>query len=194
MANYKRRSKINPKIIFNNILKNTQNALVIGENNFDIVEVLKSKNIILKELEENKENKIINSLENFEDNKFEVIILNLELSNFEDIKSIILNLINKSNYCVIRFRNNNHDEKITKKVLINKIIKDENIKIFKKIFGKQNKISNSIFFKPFAYYTVYFITKNTYATNFELSLMERIKSFIILLNKKITFAIWKVKS
>jgi len=190
MSNYyKSRPKINSKIIFNSIPVNTKNALVIGENSSDIIEVLKSKKISTEEFQEKNEPKILNFLNKYEDNKFEVIILNIELSDFHDIKTIISTLINKSNYSVIRFRNNNHNKKITKKTLINNIIKKQNISIFNKVFGKKNKISSSIFFKPFAYYTVYFITKNTYAINFGLSPLEKIKKFLNLSNKEINFTL-----
>lgn len=185
MINYKSRPKINSKIIFNNILDNTKNALVIGENDSDIIEILKSKKISVDEFIEKDETKILNFLYTHEDNKFEVIILNFELCDFQNISTIISTLINKSNYSVIRFRNNNHDKKTTKKTLINNIIKQQKINIFKKIFGKKNKISSSILFKPFAYYTVYFITKNTYAINFGLSPLDKIKKFLSLPNKEI---------
>ncbi|MDD2839766.1 MAG: hypothetical protein PHY80_01375 [Rickettsiales bacterium] len=189
MINYKSRPKINSKIIFNNVPKNTKNALVIGENSSDIIEVLKSKKITTSEFTENDEKKILNFLNKHEDNKFELIILNSELCDFQDINTIISTLINKSNYSVIRFRNNNHNKKITKKTLINNIIKQQKISIFKKIFGKQNKISNSIIFKPFAYYTVYFITKNTYAINFVLTPLEKIKSFLNISSEKINLTL-----
>lgn len=184
MINYRSRPKINSKIIFNNIPSNTKNALVIGENSSDIIEVLKTKKISLDEFVEKDERKILNFLDTYEDNKFEVIILNLELCDFQNISAIISTLINKSSYSVVRFRNNNHNEKITKKTLINNIIKQQSISVFKKIFGKKNKISNNILFKPFAYYTVYFITKNTYAINFSLSPLDKIKKFLSLLGKE----------
>lgn len=189
MSNYNSRPKINSKIIFNNIPKNTKNALVIGNNSSDITEVLKSKGIIFDELSENNETKILKFLNEYDDNKFEVIILNLELSDFHNINVVISTIIKKSNYSVIRFRNNNHNKKTTKKVLINNIIKQQNISVFKRVFGKKNKISNSIFFKPFAYYTVYFITKNTYAINFGLSPLEKIKRLIASPSKEVNLTL-----
>lgn len=196
MSNYKHRPKINPKIIFNNVENNTSNALIIGENNSDIIEILISKNVKFDEIVEKNEIKILKSLEEFEDDKFEVIIFNLELSNFHNIQLIISKLIQKSNYSIVRFRNNDHGRKKTKKSIINNIIKQENIKVFKKVFGRKNRISESILFKPFAYYTVYFITKNTYAVNFELSLVEKIKKLMFLANniQLKRSNIWKIKN
>ena len=46
MDSYKSRPKINPKIIFNYLLPDTKKALIIGNNNSDIIEILKElKNI-----------------------------------------------------------------------------------------------------------------------------------------------------
>lgn len=187
MEDYKTRSKINSKIIFNEVSEKTKNALVIGNNNMDLIEVLKLKKISTTEFNETNEKELINFLSNLEENKFELIILNYELSNFYNIKCIIDKIVEKSNYSVIRFRNNNHNGKQTKKKLINRILKKENINIFKKVYGKMNTISSCILFKPFAYYSVYFISKDKYATNTILSPINKIKSYLKSIGKKMVF-------
>lgn len=187
MENYKTRSKINSKIIFNEISENTKSALVIGNNNSDLVEVLKLKKVPVQEFNETNEKELINFLNNLDENKFELIILNYELSNFYNIKFIIDKIVEKSSYGVIRFRNNNHNGKQTKKKLINKILKKDNINIFKRIYGKMNIVSSCILFKPFAYYSVYFISKNKYATNTILSPINKIKNYLKSIGKKMVF-------
>ena len=49
MDSYKNRPKINPKIIFNYLLPDTKKALIIGNNNSDIIEILKQKRITFSE-------------------------------------------------------------------------------------------------------------------------------------------------
>lgn len=187
MENYKTRSKINSKIIFNKVSEKTKSALVIGNNNSDLVEVLKLKNVPVKEFNETNEKELINFLNNLDENKFELIVLNYELSNFYNVKCIIEKIVEKSNYSIIRFRNNNHNGKQTKKKLINKILKKDNINIFKRIYGKMNIVSSCILFKPFAYYSVYFISKNKYATNTILSPINKIKNYLKSIGKKMVF-------
>ncbi len=181
--NYNERPKINPKIIFNNIDSSVKTALIIGKNNSDIVEILKSKKVNIDEFQKDNEKEIINFLNDKEDNTYDIIILNFELSNFHKIRIIINLLIDKSLCSIIRFRSHNVNKtKITKKDKIDKIIKVENINIIRKFYAKQNFVSKSIFFKPLSYYTVYFITKNKLALNFEPSYTDKIKN--ILLYKK----------
>lgn len=181
MENYKHRPKINPKIIFNNINKEVRSVLIIGNDNSDVLELLKFKNIPNKEFLEIKEINIINFLLDQEDNKFDLIIFNLELSNFFKIKQIIELLLKKGSRVVIRFRNKNHGKhKTTKRKIINQIIKKDKITILEKIYSKYNFFSECFLFKPFAYYTVYFITKNDLALNFELSFFNKLKKIIFL--------------
>ena len=51
MDSYKSRPKINPKIIFNYLLPDTKKALIIGNNNSDIIEILKQKRITFLKIE-----------------------------------------------------------------------------------------------------------------------------------------------
>ena len=177
--NYKSRPKINSKIIFNNIPKGTKNVLVIGNNNSDIIEILRVKGINFDESNSCDEQEILDYLSYIDDNKFEVIILNLELSNFCKIRKIIEAVVAKSVYALIRFRNNNHNNKITKKEKINNIIKVDKIAIIKKVYGRKNFITENVILKYFTYYTVYFITKNKLGLNYELSLTNKIKKFFL---------------
>lgn len=173
---YNTRPKINPKVIFSDILEDTKNSLVIGSNNSDIVEILKQKRIKLEEFEIDDENKIIEFLSDKDDKNYDSIILNFELCNYNKIKDLLNKLLEKSKYSIIRFRNHNHHNKITKKKMIAKIIKSENIYVIKKFYSKRNFVSKSIFFRPFAYYSIYFIAKeeqnpiiNTTSTKFKLN-------------------------
>ena len=50
MDSYKSRPKINPKIIFNYLLPDTKKALIIGNNNSDIIEILKQKRITFSQI------------------------------------------------------------------------------------------------------------------------------------------------
>ncbi len=184
IMSYNDRPKINPKIIFNNVDSNIDNALIIGNNNSDIVEILKSKKIDVEEFQNNKEKEILDFLNSKENNKYNVIIFNFELSNFHRLRIIINALLAKSNYCIIRFRNHNvSNTKITKKDRIYKIINIEKINVLKKFYSKKNFVSKSILFKPFSYYTVYFITKDKPALNFELSFIGKIKKILLSLKR-----------
>ena len=176
---YKSRPKINSKIIFNNMPRGTKNALIIGNNNSDIIEILKLREIAFDELISVDEMEIINFLSYLEDKKYEVIILNLEMCNFYKIRKIIEMLITKSFYSIVRFRNNNHDNKITKKKKINNIIKVDRINIIKKFYGRKNFVFVNPLFKYFSYYTVYFLTKNKLGLNFELSMNDKIKKYFL---------------
>ncbi len=181
--NYKTRPKINPKIIFNNLLPDTKTSLIIGKNNSDIVEILKSKKIEYKEFQDEDEKAIVEFLSQQEDKKYDVAIFNFELCNYHRLKNIINLLLNKSNYSIIRFRNHNVSPvKITKKRRICRIIRHEKINVFKKFYSKKNFVTKNILFKPFAYYTVYFMTKNKPALNFEICITDKIKK--ILFSKK----------
>lgn len=183
--NYKIRPKINPKIIFNNLLPDTKTSLIIGKNNSDILEILKSKKIEYKEFQDENEKAIVEFLSEQEDRKYDVIIFNFELCNYDKLKNIINLLLDKSNYSVIRFRN--HDispTKITKKRRIYEIISHEKINVFKKLYSKKNFFTKNILFKPFAYCTIYFMTKNKPALNFEICITDRIKK--ILFSKKVS--------
>ena len=114
--NYKTRPKINSKIIFYHLLSNTKSALVVGNNNSDILEILKQRKISYTEFKEIAENDIINLLENKKDKSLDCIILNLELCNYHKLKTILSLLVQKSNYALIRFRNHNiSSTKVTKK-------------------------------------------------------------------------------
>ena len=178
--NYNNRPKINPKIIFNNVDSTVKNALIIGSNNSDIVEILKAKKISVSEFSNHEEKEILDFLESKEDNKYDIIILNYELSNFHGIKNLINSMVAKGGYVIIRFRNHNVSKvKISKKGKIYKIINDEKITIFKKFYSKYNFVSKSILFKPFAYCTVLFITKNKFALNFEPCFWGKIKKLIV---------------
>ena len=87
--NYKTRPKINPKIIFNNLLPDTKTSLIIGKNNSDIVEILKSKKIEYKEFQDEDEKTIVEFLSQQEDKKYDAAIFNFELCNYHRLKNII---------------------------------------------------------------------------------------------------------
>lgn len=182
MNNYKSRPKINSKIIFNDILSNTNTALVIGMNNSDIIAVLQNKKITTQELNVIDEDVIIDYLKDKNDKDFDVIIFNLELSNYRKLNTLIPLLTDKSIYAIIRYRNKNRPYKTTKKHKINKIIKDSNINILKRLYVQKNIVSKSIFFKFFAYCTVLFITRHNIAIHTENILNDKIKK--IIFNKK----------
>lgn len=191
--NYKTRPKINPKIIFDNLLPNTKTALIIGKNNSDIVEILKMKKIEFKEFQNDDEKAIIEFLSMQDDKSFDIIMFNLELCNYHKLKTMINLFLSKSDYSIIRFRN--HDaspSKITKKEKIYKIIKSQKINVLKKFYSKNNFFTKNILFKPFSYCSIYFIRKNKPALNFEFCVIDKIKKFLfskrriekLVINKK----------
>lgn len=183
--NYKTRPKINSKIIFYHLLPNTKNALIIGNNNSDILEILKQKKISSTECREMDENNIISFLENKKDKSLDCIILNLELCNFHKLKAILSLLVRKSNYALIRFRNHNiSSNKVTKKKRIEKIIYKEKIDVIKKFYGKKNFVCSCFPFKFFSYYTVYFIQRDQLMVTYEISLTEKLKKFILSFKKR----------
>ena len=173
MDSYKNRPKINPKIIFNYLLPDTKKALIIGNNNSDIIEILKQKRIAFSENRNIKEKQLIEYLETLQNKEFSIIILNLELCNYNRINKILKLLVDKSNYSIIRFRNHNANTlKVSKK------------KKIKKFYGRKNYICNSFLFSYIAYYTVYFITRDAIHLNYEVSFIEKIKNLLLSLKKE----------
>ncbi len=179
--NYKTRPKINPKIIFNDILPDTKTSLIIGKNNSDIVEILKSKQIEYTEFQDESEGAIFEFLNEQNDKSYDAIIFNFELCNYHRLENIINLLLNKSKYSIIRFRNHDiNSTKITKKKTIYKIFKSQKINIIKRFYSKQNFFTKNILFRPFAYYTICFITKDKPSLNFEVSIVSKIKKLLFL--------------
>ena len=177
MDNYKSRPKINPKIIFDYLLPDTKKALIIGNNNSDIIEILKQKRIAFFENRKVEEKQLIEYLETLQNKEFSVIILNLELCNYHKINTILKLLVDKSSYSIIRFRNHNVNVlKVSKKKRIKKLIRRYNINIIKKFYGRKNYIYRNFLFSRITYYTVYFITRDTVHLNYEISFTEKIKS------------------
>ena len=185
MDSYKSRPKINPKIIFNYLLPDTKKALIIGNNNSDIIEILKQKRITFSENRNIKEKQLIEYLETLQNKEFSIIILNLELCNYNRINKILKLLVDKSNYSIIRFRNHNANTlKVSKKKKIKKLINRYKINIIKKFYGRKNYICNSFLFSYIAYYTVYFITRDAIHLNYEVSFIEKIKNLLLSLKKE----------
>ena len=185
MDSYKSRPKINPKIIFNYLLPDTKKALIIGNNNSDIIEILKQKRIAFSENRNIKEKQLIEYLETLQNKEFSIIILNLELCNYNRINTILKLLVDKSNYSIIRFRNHNANTlKVSKKKKIKKLINRYKINIIKKFYGRKNYICNSCLFSYIAYYTVYFITRDAIHLNYEVSFIEKIKNILLSLKKE----------
>ena len=185
MDSYKSRPKINPKIIFNYLLPDTKKALIIGNNNSDIIEILKQKRIAFSENRNIKEKQLIGYLETLQNKEFSIIILNLELCNYNRINKILKLLVDKSNYSIIRFRNHNANNlKVSKKKKIKKLINRYKINIIKKFCGRKNYICNSFLFSYIAYYTVYFITRDAIHLNYEVSFIEKIKNILLSLKKE----------
>lgn len=183
--NYNIRPKINSKIIFYHLLPDTKHTLLIGNNNDDILEILKQKKISCVEFKSLDEKSIIDFLEKQKDKGFDCIILNLELCNYHKLKLILSLLVEKSKYSLIRFRNHNiSDKKVTKRKRIKKIIYKERISVIKRFYGKRNFICNCLLFKFFSYYTVYFIKRNEIRLNYELSLSEKVRKFIFSFRKE----------
>lgn len=195
MDSYKSRPKINPKIIFDYLLPDTKNALIIGNNNSDIIEILKQKRIAFFESRKVEEKQLIEYLETLQNREFSVIILNLELCNYHKINTILKLLVDKSNYSIIRFRNYNINTlKVSKKQRIKKIINKYKINVLKKFYGKKNYICKSFLFSHIAYYTVYFITRDVIHLNYEISFTEKIKNFFLSLKKESIGLIIKEKN
>lgn len=185
MDNYKSRPKINPKIIFDYLLPDTKKALIIGNNNSDIIEILKQKRIAFFENRTVEEKQLIEYLETLQNKEFSVIILNLELCNYHKINTILKLLIDKSSYSIIRFRNHNVNVlKVSKKKRIKKLIRRYNINIIKKFYGRKNYIYRNFLFSRITYYTVYFITRDTVHLNYEISFTEKIKNFLLSFRKE----------
>mgnify|MGYP004587420777 CR=1 FL=1 len=185
MDNYKSRPKINPKIIFDYLLPDTKKALIIGNNNSDIIEILKQKRIAFFENRTVEEKQLIEYLETLQNKEFSVIILNLELCNYHKINTILKLLVDKSSYSIIRFRNHNVNVlKVSKKKRIKKLIRRYNINIIKKFYGRKNYIYRNFLFSRITYYTVYFITRDTVHLNYEISFTEKIKNFLLSFRKE----------
>lgn len=189
--NYNSRPKINSKIIFNHVPENTKNVLIIGENNSDIVEIIKQKKIKFDELHSGDEREILNYLSEKQDKKISIIILNLELCNFANIEKIINAVTDKSEYSIIRFRNKTKKSKVSKRKKICGILNSNRINILKKFYSKKNFVSSSLLFKPFSYYSVYFISRDKPALNHEPSFVEKIKNLILSKKEMTKLAIMK---
>ena len=102
MDSYKSRPKINPKIIFNYLLPDTKKALIIGNNNSDIIEILKQKRITFSENRNIKEKQFIEYLETLQNKEFSIIILNLELCNYNRINTILKFFVSKFTFFSLR--------------------------------------------------------------------------------------------
>jgi len=177
--NYKTRPRINPKIIFYDLLPSTRTSLVIGKDNSDIVEVLKSKDVMYEEFKHETEGEIVEFLNGKADKKYDVLIFNSELCDYHGLRRVINLFLAKSHYSIIRFRNYNvASSKVTKRKRILKIIKFENIHVFKKIYSKKNFITKNMLFRPFSHYTVYFITKDKPVLNYAMGFIAKIKKFL----------------
>jgi len=180
------RSKIHPKIIFKVISKGN-NVLIIGTNNYDIMEVLKHKKAKVAQIDSNQSKDIMEKLENFSINQFDFVLLNLELSKLVNIKSLIALASEKGKIAIFRVRNSNsiarHLKNKEKEVL--KSFKDNNINIIQKFYCRKNKIFNNIFAKFFSYYIVYITNKNDENLAFQEAFTTKfLKKFLSFLKSK----------
>jgi len=174
------RSKIHPKIIFK-VITNGRNVLVIGVNNFDIIEVLKHKKSKIAQINSGKSGEIIEKLQRFDSNQFDFIILNLEISKLRNIKDLVSLISKKSKIAIFRVRDNNLITKdlVNKKQKLLDCFKQYNINIIKKFYCRKNKIYNNIFAHFFSYYVIYITNKNGDKLAFQEAFTEKfLKRFL----------------
>lgn len=177
------RSKVHPKIIFKAISKGN-NVLVIGINNFDIVEVLKHKKARISEFNSNQLNEILEELEEFDNEQFDFIILNLELSKLLNVNKVIALASDKSKIAIFRVRNNNLITRNlrTKYNEVLKSFKENDLNIIQRFYCRKNSIYKNIFARFFTYYVVFITSKNgdelAFQEAFTEKFLRRFSSFL----------------
>jgi len=185
------RSKIHPKIIFQHI-SNDATVLILGDNNFDIIEVLKHKQCNIKEVTVECSEDIISELKKYNNKAFDYVILNLELSRVTKNDNIISLAVDKAHYTILRVRNKSilqGQRMFSKKRKILNICRKNKFNVFKTFYCKKNYFTRNPFYVLSAYYVVYFVTNKRKSFLFQEEFVNDVLTKLSQKRKKsLTFA------